>query len=330
MARIIKIASLLSPFYPMKNTSKPVRNWTVVLVPEGAGASREVQVSRRLLRGAVAVASVLGVVTVVGIYTAVTSAIDQSQLGRLERQYGTLDLELATMQTRIDQLSDTLNRINELDRDVRLLAGLPLIDPAIRLAGVGGPAEPPSHTDVILGEAGLGREALSTRSTLDGLIRRARILSASFSEAVDSMESDRNRLSRLPSIMPTAGYLSSGFSEARMHPVYNKPLPHYAIDISAPEGTPIVAPAKGRVTMVGVQVGYGNILTIDHGNGIQTRYAHNSEILVRQGQVIERGDKIALVGHTGVVTSDHLHYEVRVNGTYVDPRRFIFGNVIVD
>ncbi len=314
----------------MKNTPRPARNWTVVLVPEGSGASREVQVSRRLLRGGMALAGILGVITTVGIYTAVTSAIDQSQLGRLERQYGTLEQELSRMQTRIGSLSDTLNRINELDRNVRLLAGLPLIDPAIRLAGVGGPAEPPSEADVILSEAGLGRVALSTRSTLDGLIRRARILSASFSEAVDSMESDQNRLARLPSIMPTAGYLSSGFTQSRMHPVYHEPMPHYAIDISAPEGTPIIAPARGRVTMVGVQVGYGNIVTLDHGNGIQTRYAHCSEVLVRQGQIVERGDEIALVGHTGVVTSDHLHYEVKVNGRNVDPRGFIFGNVIVD
>jgi len=102
------------------------------------------------------------------------------------------------------------------------------------------------------------------------------------------------------------------------------------IDLVAPQGTPIQAPASGVVVDIGRQSGYGKIVTLDHGNGIRTRYAHCEEILVKHGQRVKRGEDIALVGRTGVATNYHVHYEVIVNGRHVDPRTFMFGGVIVD
>jgi murein DD-endopeptidase MepM/ murein hydrolase activator NlpD len=168
------------------------------------------------------------------------------------------------------------------------------------------------------------------REDLSTLIRRAELLATSFKQAVDTMAAHQDRLDRTPSIMPTPGFLSSGFSSSRMHPVYNVPRAHQGIDVVAPRGTPIVAPAAGRVVDVGRQTGYGKIVTLDHGNGVRTRYAHCEEILVKVGQRVTRGEEVATVGRTGVATNYHLHYEVLVNGHHVDPRTFIFGQVIVD
>lgn len=314
----------------MKKKLNPVRKWTVVLVPDGAGASREVQLSSRVLKTILIGAGALGLIAVSGVFTAVTERIERSQLDRLRRQNQTLAAELATMQTRITHLGDTIGSITGFEDDIRLLAGLPATDPEIQQAGVGGPVEPLTAADQVLSGFGLGRAAMSSRENLDGLIRRARLLAASYREAVDTMEANRSMLERLPSIMPTTGFITSGFSQARMHPVFHRPMPHPGIDIPAPKGTPILAPAKGRVTKVEVQSGYGNLVTLDHGNGIVTRYAHCSEIIVRPGQTVERGQEIAKVGDTGVTTNYHLHYEVMVDGRWVDPRRFIFGDVIVD
>jgi len=306
------------------------RQWTVLLVPEGAGRSRELKVTFRALKVAGTFIAVLAAVAATGIYTAITQAVDRSQLGRLERRNAALEVELANMQVAFGHLSDTVMALTERDRTVRLLAGLPPNDPDIQQAGVGGPSGPLSHTDQLLVESALGRQAVDLREDLNGLIRRARLLSASFQQAVDTMASYQARLERLPSIMPTPGFISSGFSSSRLHPVHHKPLPHLGIDIPAPRGTPILAPARGRVVDVGVQVGYGKIVTLDHGEGIRTRYAHCSEIVVRVGMTVERGDEIALVGRTGVTTNNHLHYEVLINGRQVDPRTFIFGEVVVD
>ena len=100
--------------------------------------------------------------------------------------------------------------------------------------------------------------------------------------------------------------------------------------MTAPAGSPIEAPAGGRVTKSGWEAGYGNVVTIDHGYGIETRFAHASKILVQRGQRVERGQHIALVGNTGLATGPHLHYEVHVNGRPVDPLRYVLPEVVTD
>jgi murein DD-endopeptidase MepM/ murein hydrolase activator NlpD len=95
-------------------------------------------------------------------------------------------------------------------------------------------------------------------------------------------------------------------------------------------GTPILASAAGRVVQVGTEAGYGRIVSLDHGDGIVTRYAHLSKALVQPGQRVKRGQEIALVGNSGITTAPHLHYEVIVNGKHQDPLKFIFPESIVD
>jgi murein DD-endopeptidase MepM/ murein hydrolase activator NlpD len=88
-------------------------------------------------------------------------------------------------------------------------------------------------------------------------------------------------------------------------------------------GAPIVAPAGGVVIRVVKETGYGNVLEIDHGYGITTKYAHCSRIVVRMGQKVKRGQVIANVGNTGLSTGPHLHYEIHVNGKVVDPLTYV-------
>ena len=111
--------------------------------------------------------------------------------------------------------------------------------------------------------------------------------------------------------------------DSRMHPILHTARAHEGIDVSAPLGSPIVAPAGGVVVKVAVESGYGNVLEIDHGNGITTRYAHCSRILVRPGTHVVRGDMIAKVGNTGLSVGPHLHYEILVNGKQVNPLKYV-------
>ena len=98
---------------------------------------------------------------------------------------------------------------------------------------------------------------------------------------------------------------------------------HEGLDIAANPGTPVVAPADGMVTYAGYDAGYGKLIVIDHGYGVETRYGHNSEIQVAVGQKVRHGQRIAAVGSTGRSTGPHLHYEVRVNGQPIDPLNYI-------
>jgi murein DD-endopeptidase MepM/ murein hydrolase activator NlpD len=98
---------------------------------------------------------------------------------------------------------------------------------------------------------------------------------------------------------------------------------HQGVDIGAPEGAPISAAAAGKVTYSGVMGGYGNIVIVDHGNGLETRYAHASSLDVRVGETVAAGQLIARVGSTGMSTGPHLHFEVRKDDVAVEPTDYI-------
>ena len=122
--------------------------------------------------------------------------------------------------------------------------------------------------------------------------------------------------------LPVIGAIASRFSRARRHPLLHVIRPHLGVDLAAPRGTQITAPAPGRVTFVGRKFGFGLVVEMDHGNGVLTRYAHCGNTLVTAGARVERGMPIATVGTSGLSTGPHLHYEVLVNGRQVDPLRF--------
>jgi len=135
------------------------------------------------------------------------------------------------------------------------------------------------------------------------------------------------RYERIPYGLPVSlerGWVSSEFSRARLDPVGKKKVrPHYGIDLAVDEGTPVWATARGVVVFAGWKDGYGNVIYLDHENGMTTRYAHLVEILVKTGHHVVRGETIGLSGATGRVTGEHLHYEVRIKGEPVNPRPYL-------
>ncbi|MFZ5817602.1 MAG: peptidoglycan DD-metalloendopeptidase family protein [Bacillota bacterium] len=109
----------------------------------------------------------------------------------------------------------------------------------------------------------------------------------------------------------------------RTHPVHGYRHYHDGIDIAVPEGTPVAAVARGRVTYVGRLGGYGIVVRLDHGDGVETLYAHLSETMVEPGQTVGSGEQIALSGNTGASTGPHLHFSVFVGGSPVDPMAWL-------
>jgi murein DD-endopeptidase MepM/ murein hydrolase activator NlpD len=203
------------------------------------------------------------------------------------------------------ELRDTIVTIDKREEQIRLLAGLPSPDSAVT---------PTAQLPL----------------DIDRLIERANTLSASFATVSTTLSRNSERMSATPSIMPTTGWLSSEFSRARFHPILHLARPHEGIDLAAPYGTPVVAPAAGRVMRISHQTGYGLVLEIEHGNGIETKYAHLSRVVVQEGQRVIRGEPIAAVGNSGLSTGPHLHYEVHVNGKVVDPLTYVLPGAIPD
>jgi murein DD-endopeptidase MepM/ murein hydrolase activator NlpD len=124
-------------------------------------------------------------------------------------------------------------------------------------------------------------------------------------------------------IMPVAGEVTSRFARARFHPVLQLFRAHRGVDLSAPLGTRVVAPASGTVRSVGWRFGYGLTVELEHSGGVVTRYAHLRSAYVRRGDQVTMGTTIAAVGSSGLATGPHLHFEVIVKGRAVDPIKFL-------
>jgi len=125
-----------------------------------------------------------------------------------------------------------------------------------------------------------------------------------------------------PNLWPVQGQVTGSFGE-RIDPFNGEGAFHSGVDISSAYGNRIVAPADGVVTFTDSMGGYGKAIVIDHGNGISTRYGHLSGYAVAAGQAVHRGDTIGYVGESGRSTGPHLHYEVRINDTPVNPYKYL-------
>jgi murein DD-endopeptidase MepM/ murein hydrolase activator NlpD len=125
-----------------------------------------------------------------------------------------------------------------------------------------------------------------------------------------------------PSLWPVEGRLMSPFAQ-RTDPFSGEGEFHKGVDISATTGTPVHVTADGLVIHAEIESGYGKLVVVDHGNGVQTYYAHLSKFYVHTGQTVRRGDIVGAVGATGRVTAPHLHYEVRMGGAPVNPTRYL-------
>ena len=142
-------------------------------------------------------------------------------------------------------------------------------------------------------------------------------------ESLDQLTDLQRAVRSLPIGAPVSRYSLASPWGVRRDPFNNQLAVHNGIDMAAPSGTEIRARAPGKVIFAGRNGVYGNMVEIDHGHGIRTRYGHMSAISVQNGQAVSARDKLGAVGSTGRSTAPHLHYEVLFNGKTMDPRKFV-------
>lgn len=303
--------------------------WTVLLLRDGDPSVRRYRigpVAFRLVAGALGFALLAAgaLVVLVGVEGSARHRADV-----LARENRALSGTLDEMRDRVDRLESRVGSLSDENARVRALAGLEPIPDEVLDVGVGGPGTPaPDSRPLPATDAEASDATFALEYDVRALERRARLLSESLGEATDSLMAHRDLLESTPSILPTAGYVSSSFSRSRYHPIHHRPLPHEGVDLAAERGTPILAAAKGRVVQADWESGYGQMVEIDHGYGFRTRYGHASELLVREGQRVERGDVIAQVGSTGLATAPNLHYEVLVDGRPRNPMNYVLSGAV--
>jgi murein DD-endopeptidase MepM/ murein hydrolase activator NlpD len=164
--------------------------------------------------------------------------------------------------------------------------------------------------------------AASVKDRLEWLSKEATVQERILSELAQAAEQRSTRWAATPSIWPVKGWVTSRFGP-RVSPFTEKPAWHDGLDIGAAPNAPVQAPAQGRVTATGFDPKLGNLVRLDHGFGIETLYGHMAKVLVKDGQRVNRGDVVGLVGSSGLSTGPHLHYMVKVNGQALDPTKYI-------
>lgn len=234
-----------------------------------------------------------------------------------------LQNQLQFLTHQLNGIQKQLSLLGDKGNEMRLLADLPKLDEDLRKAGTGGIESRIDFTSSISVNSLLN----NLRSTSEKAEHELRLQASSYEEIESAYEKNKVRFSHLPAIKPMDGFYFSHDFGMRYHPILHIFRKHDGIDIVNEVGTPIYATAEGVVEFTGRQGGYGLALEINHGFSLKTLYGHLSQVLVREGQRVKRGELVARSGNTGLSNGPHLHYEVRMNGVAQNPSDYFIDDV---
>ncbi|MCD6440492.1 MAG: M23 family metallopeptidase [Candidatus Marinimicrobia bacterium] len=271
-------------------------------------------------------AILLGIIVIIGIHL-FSDIIYHSKVVRLRKNNSKLVGTIYDLKNRIQQMESDIKVLAEKDQALRTYADIPVIDKDIRKLGIGGKYNiQDDEIDKLLIDDDI--DVSSLVNDLDRLTREIKLERISYEEIYNAIKHRSPQIKSTPSIRPlNTGFISDGYGY-RKDPFSGMRRFHYGIDISAPTGTPVYATADGVVRSTNSSRTYGKIIKIDHGYGYTTFYAHLSKMIVKPGDVVKRGQKIAEVGCTGRSTASHLHYEIRQFNINKNPLDYFFTGYI--
>ena len=238
--------------------------------------------------------------------------------------------EIETQRKQIQNFAKDINLIKEkvvtlqrFKEKVRIIAGIQKDNQSNGLFGIGGISGKKLDYDLPLTNKhnSLIREMHQQSGYIELAVENQ---TKNFKELIKLLGRKKNILAATPSIRPVSGLITSKFGY-RTSPFTNKKEFHSGLDIANKKGTKLMATAQGRVSYAAKKLLIGNMVIIDHGHGIVTKYGHMAKLLVKRGDQVKRGDVIGLLGNTGKSTGPHVHYEVRVNGVPVNPMHYILN-----
>ena len=243
-----------------------------------------------------------------------------------ERDAAFLRENVNLLATKVGELQAKLVNVDGVGRRVAKVAGVAYTDPELAAN-----MNTPTPADQVMDNLFTDRQPPVAPVSAEEIGRQLDALQARLLQQTENLRMLDVALTRrsadqarLPSTMPISDYpyLSSSYGWRR-NPVTHRYAMHEGLDFAAPRGTPILAASGGVVLEAEYRSGYGNVVELDHGDGMTTRYAHASKLLVKPGELVNRGQTIALVGSTGRSTGAHLHFEVRLAGQPLDPKLFL-------
>jgi murein DD-endopeptidase MepM/ murein hydrolase activator NlpD len=331
------------------------KSYTILIASNQQGETFKLNISNRLFRFLIVLGflAIVLVMTVAYDYFGLLLKANENRFLKVENS--TLKSQFQSAEERLSSLEASLERIQTFTKKLNLITNTEDDERVLKLG-----LSPSSHNagnvadaqaavsrlpssefmirdpqnldkpfvDEKSGEMGVARESARDYATLsvriDRDLRQSQMREQGVLQLWGALSERQGLLNSTPSIKPTRGWSTSRFGY-RTDPFTNRPEMHSGLDLAAPPGTPVYAPADGVVSYVGFEPGLGKLVTIDHGFGVTTRYGHSSKVFVEQGQKVHRWDVISAVGNSGRATGPLLYYEVRVHGVPVDPANYILA-----
>jgi len=258
-----------------------------------------------------------------GLYTLAYTIIPTPKEMAMTRKMGQMEYHFSSLSTDFEKISGQLEGLQQKDAEVhRMIFGIEPIDESIWDGGTGGDENNNYFSSLTTSE-----EIISaTKERVNNIKYKLELQKSSLDTIYTLAQQREAKLASIPSIKPVQEDKlkrkirhMSGYG-IRIHPVHKVNKFHRGIDFTAPKGTAIQATGNGTVVRVqNRKTGYGLNVTIDHGFGYTTLYAHMAEVHVEKGEKVTKGQKIGTIGSTGTSTAPHLHYEVRINDRHVNP-----------
>jgi murein DD-endopeptidase MepM/ murein hydrolase activator NlpD len=303
-----------------------------MIIPERSSNVKKIIVPGSLIRTAIIVASALFILAVSSLVFSIQYFSKQELYKQTFAKNQFLDNKLRELQSKVATTDSTLSRIQSFEQKLRVVANLD--NTTKETAAIGALTKGDmdiSSNDMAAGggfydlndsQNQFNYKTSGLEYKIDDLGVKTTLQEQSLHDLYELLKDRQSELDALPTVWPVKGWVTGNFGY-RVSPFTGSSQLHEGLDIAARQGAIILAPAAGRVLAVDTSESFGKTLLIDHGYGLVTMYGHNSEIFVKPGQKIKRGDILAAVGTTGRSTGPHLHYEIRMNGAPVNPRKYI-------
>jgi Membrane proteins related to metalloendopeptidases len=325
---------------------------TLFVVSNQTGKTRKIVLSAAWLKALSFIAAVVIIIFAAGLVDYFGLLLQVMENKRLKAENAQLIKQFQVVESKVSALENSLERVKTFTTKLKLITNVDAEDRITKLTMGAKPAagqaveefEPMDQRqtneglakqdetfreekplDEVTGEVAnetANKDYASLVIRIDKAVGETQLKEQSVIDLWESLSERQSLLNATPNMKPAKGWITSRFGY-RMSPFSGKTALHAGLDIAAAPGSPVYAPADGVIIFASYDEGYGKLVSVDHGYGVTTRFGHMSQIYVQTGQRVNKWDVIGAVGNTGRSTGPHLHYEVRINGTAVDPINYI-------
>jgi murein DD-endopeptidase MepM/ murein hydrolase activator NlpD len=304
------------------------KGFTIMVVPNSSGSIKSCTIPFPLL-------VFIAIIVICNIYIFVGFAMQTWKIHQFKQALNDKDQKIVRLIKDQKQIKPTLKKsyqinteLNRLKQErVRLLERWRAIQKkagrSVYSVSRGGNIKLPAYFLSTTAKHNAPTEVAELNQNLDQIQKYIHIELTEQKKLIKNLAEYEIKIDHIPSINPVSNNRITSVFGRRVHPKYGYSRLHTGIDLKAAIGTKVKASAAGKVIFTGYKIGYGNTVIVDHGNGLKTYYAHNSKIVVKSGQTVEKGQIICYSGNTGTTTGPHLHFEVRVNDKPVNPLTFL-------